>query len=182
MGDAIRPFMLIPSDASTETRNRLIEENVEKCWQQLGRRGFHPTPLSAGPHWDKVEERWKHATGNLDVMVMGPVIFPVGHQNYGEGMDTYLLVNQDHSHIQWSSPNDRLALPFHMDDKTAAEMQMKGLLKVHEWDTPMGAERLQRLLDRPAPTLEEQQEAEYKAEQRKGLTPTKMEVPYITPV
>ena len=180
--DQIRPFFFIPQDASPALKLKLIEQNVRKCWEQLNNPkngGWRPMVPPAGLYFDKVEGKYIHMDGKLNVVVM-KVVFPPGHACYSEGCDTFCMRYRNHSFIRFWRPRKQQKI--HLPDDVMVRLAARGKVRVVDWDKPESADKLEALTNPPAPTPADKQAEEHKAEerQRAGLPaePVRLEVPY----
>lgn len=182
--DHIRPFFWLPDEyeqsSNHHARNGRIEELVFQCWTQLAKKkngGYEPVPLERGWHRDEVlnEPHWSDGK-EVKIMVIGPVKVPAGHAMYKEGCGAYVLRYSNHSFLRfrrlYSGGAQQLTLP----DRVAAELALKGKLKVVEWDTDEGRRAFEAKLNLEPISVEEQQRRKHVIETRGPRR--KVEVPY----
>ena len=130
-----------------EALPKVVEENVKKCWAQLGmpkNGGWEPVVQPRGWSWDKLVKKyvWNEGT-KIRVLVMRLTV-PPGHAYFKAGHDTYILRYYDHSLVHFRRKRmvrKELWLP----DGTAAALAAEGKFEVSEWDSPDGRVRLEEL-------------------------------------
>ena len=177
--DHIRPFFWLPDDLSDDAKVSEVEKIVRQCWENLAKKkngGYEPVPLAYGWHHDEVLNEPVFSDGKeVKVVVIGPVKVPVGHAMHKEGHGAYVLRNKDHSFLRFKRLNP-VSQQIHLPDHIAAELALKGVITVVEWDTDEGRRKFEELENPEPVSAEEQQRLEH-WKQTRG-TPQRVEVPY----
>jgi len=138
--DHIRPFFWVPSDTRLEALPKVVEENVKKCWEQLAspkNGGYEPAVQPRGWSWDKLNKEYVWNEGTRLRITTMRLDVPPGHAYFKEGYDAYIMRYQDHSPIRFQRKR-MVRKPFWLPDHIAADLAVKGLFAVSEYDTADG--------------------------------------------
>lgn len=134
-----RPFAFVPEDMKPEQKGRFLQDQVQKMFEDQGRRGWEP----------------EGGVSRAQIQVQRITGIPPYHTMYKEGHETW-IVREKRFHLHWDDPNathtDKITgRPYRvcnrirfkrvarsgvmwLPDSIAHALQKEGKFKVLEWD------------------------------------------------